>query len=174
MVFFPEQMQNNDTTNELWSCLKRNSLMIFDTITSTDVIPLMDNVQLIRGTNSNAVDIDGMRYFSLSHHIFGLYLIMKNQTKKNEIEKQKKVFYSKDKGQSDYSKNDPVLSRIHQTPTMSYDNIDVNRTVWVNHILRRSMDILQTHDIRLNIGDTARNGNFHKNFVYRPFMTSMT
>lgn len=83
-------------------------MTLFDKITSSDVIPLTNNVKLVRGTRRNP-------------------------------------------------ENDPVLSRIYQTTPMTYENIDVNKTVWINHILRRSIDTLGTHDIRLAFGDPMQN-----------------
>lgn len=95
--------------SDMWSCLKRNSLTLFDKITSTDVIPLTNNIQLVRSTRKNGDD-------------------------------------------------DPILSSIiHATTPMTYDNITVDRIVWINHILRRSIDTLATHDIRLALDDSMRN-----------------
>lgn len=60
LFFHLKQLQSNETAIDMWSCLKRNSLTLFDKITSNDVIPLTNNIQLIRGTRNTTNDINVM------------------------------------------------------------------------------------------------------------------
>lgn len=46
-------LHDSEPTGTLWSCFKQTSLILFDEISSADVIPLMDGVQLIRENTKN-------------------------------------------------------------------------------------------------------------------------
>lgn len=49
---FDKCLRDSESMGILWSCFKRNTLMLFDEISSADAIPLMDGVQLIRDPQS--------------------------------------------------------------------------------------------------------------------------
>lgn len=49
---FDKCLHDSESLGALWSCFQRNSLILFDEVSSADVIPLMDGVQLIRDPQS--------------------------------------------------------------------------------------------------------------------------
>lgn len=57
------------------------------------------------------------------------------------------------------SEGDAVVSRIYESPTAEKNvEIDVNRTVWLNHITKRTVDVLETHDIRILFDEMMNKG----------------
>lgn len=49
---FDKCLHDSAALGTMWSCFKRNSLILFDEVSSADAIPLMDGVQLIRDPQS--------------------------------------------------------------------------------------------------------------------------
>lgn len=99
----------------LWSCLKRNSLVLFDEVASADVIPLLNNVQLFRD--------------------------------------------------KEIVRDDFVSSanrKAFKMTTEKYRTINMNRTVWLNHVFERTIDVLSTHKLRMNLNANEIKGNHGK------------
>lgn len=130
------------TTNSLWSCLRWNSLKLFDKITSIDVIPLTNHIQLVRDKRKK--DVNKIRY-GFQTHFVNRYLI------------DKIVRYII------CSEGDAIVSRIYDSSAINKNTeTGVNRTVWLNHIMKRTFNVLETHDIRILFDEFMNKGIFRK------------
>lgn len=61
------------------------------------------------------------------------------------------------------SKGDAVVSRIYDSPAINKNTeTEVNRTVWLNYIMKRTFNVLETHDIRILFDEFMNKGILRK------------
>lgn len=118
----------------MWSCVKSSSVHIFDHISALDTIPFTNNVQLIRDDSKRNKMFDGL-VFVLPFPIIKkciLYYFAYN-----------------------FSDDGSYLLK-----KWKYDESKFKNYSWMEQMIKRSIDVFSTHNIRIDLNQPTSKGLF--------------